>query len=83
MAGGAHGERRSLDVAPGHLLRAEEAADLVELLTQILENGWDATLLPARGGVATDRRVVTSHDEWIEVRSREPVAFSVALADGS
>ena len=27
---------------------------------------------------ATDRRVVASHDEWIDVRSREPVEFRVA-----
>jgi hypothetical protein len=77
---GAHGERRSLGAAPGHLFGAGEIADLENLLTQILENGWDATLLPALGGAVTDRRVVTSHDEWIDVRSREPVEFSVSVA---
>jgi hypothetical protein len=75
---GAHGERRSLEAAPGHLFRTGEVAQLEELLGQILENGWDAALLPARGGTATDRRVVTSHDEWVDVRSRDPVEFSVA-----
>jgi len=73
-----HGERRSLEAAPGHLFRAGEAVDLEALLTQVLENGWDATLLPARGGAATDRRVITSHDEWIAMQSREPVEFTVA-----
>lgn len=75
---GAVGERRSLEAAPGHLFRAGEASALEVLVTQILENGWDATLLPASEGASTDRRVVSSHDEWIEVRSREPVDFSVA-----
>ena len=75
---GAHGERRSLEAAPGHLFAAGEAAELEGLLTHILENGWDATLLPARGGAPTDRRVVASHDEWIDVRSRNPVEFTVA-----
>jgi hypothetical protein len=75
---GALGERRSLEAAPGHLFRGEEAPELEELLTQIMENGWDATLLPSHGGAATDRRVVISHDEWVDVRSREPVEFSVA-----
>ena len=67
-------------MAPGHLFTPGEGAALEALLTQILENGWDATLLPARAGRAADRRVVASHDVWIEVRSREPVTFSVAAA---
>jgi hypothetical protein len=73
---GAQGERRSLEAAPGHRFLAAETSELQELLTQILENGWDATLLPAQDGAVTDRRIVTSHDEWIEVRSREPVELS-------
>ena len=44
------GGRRSLNVSPGHLFTAGEGAALEALLTQILENGWDATLLPARAG---------------------------------
>lgn len=75
---GAHGEPRSLEAAPGHLFRATESPDLQEMLTRVMENGWDATVLPSRGGVAADRRVVISHDEWIDVRSRAPVEFSVA-----
>ena len=63
---GAHGERRSLEVAPGHLFSAREAAEMEDLLTPVLENAWDATVLPALAGAPTDRRVVTSHDEWIE-----------------
>jgi hypothetical protein len=77
---GAHGERRSLEAAPGHLFSAREAANLQGLLTQILENGWDATLLPACGGAPTGRRVVASHDEWIDLRSRELAEFSVPAA---
>ena len=77
---GAHGERRSLEAAPGHLFGGAESPELETMLTVVMENGWDATVLPSRGGVAVDRRVVISHDEWIEVRSRRPVAFSVVAA---
>jgi len=76
---GAHGERRSLDAVPGHLFHAGESAELEGMLAQVMENGWDATVLPSHGGVATDRRIVISHDEWIDVRSREPVEFSAAV----
>jgi len=75
---GGHSERRSLEAAPGHLFGAGEARELETLLRFVLENGWDATALPALGGTATDRRVVTSHDEWIDMRSRDPVEFRVA-----
>jgi len=75
---GAHGERRSLDATPGHLFRGEELTELEGMLTQVMENGWDATVLSSRDGMATDRRLVISHDEWIEVRSREPVEFTLA-----
>jgi hypothetical protein len=75
---GAHGERRSLDEAPGQLFRASEASELHDLLTLVMENGWDATVLPTRDGTVSDRRVVVSHDEWIEVRSRRPIEFNVA-----
>ena len=74
---GGHGERRSLAAAPGHCFSAGEAQELETLLRLVLENAWDATALPALGGTATDRRIVASHDEWIDVRSRHPVEFRV------
>ncbi|MBC8088877.1 MAG: hypothetical protein H7Z40_16555 [Phycisphaerae bacterium] len=39
---------------------------------------WDATLLPARAKQITDRRIVVSHDEWMEMRSQIPIDFSLA-----
>ena len=68
---GAAGERRSLDVAPGHLFAPGEAAALCALLTQVLEYAWDAVVLPAAAGRATDRRLVVSHDEWVELQRAE------------
>ena len=43
---GRHGERRSLEAAPGHQFGAGEARELETLLRLVLENGWDATVLP-------------------------------------
>jgi hypothetical protein len=77
---GTHGEKRSVEAAPGHVFQAGEMEDLEELLTQILESGWDATVIPATGGMVLRRRIVTSHDEWIDVRSAEPVEFPVVAA---
>ena len=77
---GAQAEKRSVEAAPGHLFRVGEAAELQELLTQVLENGWDATVLPASDGVVLNRRIVASHDEWIDVRSAVPVEFRVVAS---
>jgi hypothetical protein len=60
------GERRSLDVAPGHRFVRDETALLGELLTLIMENAWDADILCAEGGTATRTRAKISHDEWYE-----------------
>lgn len=75
---GAHSEKRSLDVAPGYLFNAADVDDLATLLTQVMENGWDAVVLPIRHGAPTDVRISISHDEWLEVSSREPVEFPLA-----
>lgn len=69
---GRHGCRMSLADAPGHLLSAGEP-DARDLLLQVLENGWDAALVPALDGRATDTRVLISHDGWAEIRSARPV----------
>lgn len=64
---GAHGERRSLDVAPGHLFAKPEEPALLRFLQIVLENAWDAEALPASGGRFNGRRLVVSHDEFVEV----------------
>ena len=72
------GERRSLDVAPGHLFDASQGELLIEFVTATMENGWDAFVLSERGMVSGDTRIRISHDEWIELQSTRPVSFSVA-----
>lgn len=74
-ARGALRERRSLETAPGQLFGLSERALLVEFLTQVMENGWDAWVLPTLGDRSLGRRVEISHDEWIELTAREPVPF--------
>ena len=62
-------ERRSLDVAPGHWFQRIERDALLGFLTQTMENGWDAYVLPASNGAAANRRLRVSHDEWAELQS--------------
>jgi hypothetical protein len=69
---GAQNERRSLTKAPGHLFGRDETKPLLELLTHILFNAWDAVLIAQD---ASDRTLATlriSHDEWLEIFTREP-----------
>ena len=61
------GERRSLDVASGHRFGHAEAVLLIELLTLIMENAWDADILCSRNGTASLAYGRISHDEWYEV----------------
>jgi len=77
---GAEGERRSLGISPGHWFAREESAKLEQFLAAVMQNGWDAWVLPARDGTATDRRVRVSHDEWLEVQSSAPVDFGAPAA---
>jgi hypothetical protein len=64
---GALGERRSLDVAPGHRLNFGESSLLVQLLALIMKNAWDADILCSRSGRADQLRTKISHDEWYQV----------------
>jgi hypothetical protein len=64
---GAVGERRSLEVAPGHRFARNEATLFAQLLALIMENAWDADILCSRGGRADDTRGKISHDEWYEI----------------
>jgi hypothetical protein len=72
-----HGEKMSLDMAPGHLVTPEESAEFFDLLLQVLENGWDAFVLPALNGEAAPLRLRISHDGWVIVRSGEPFSLVV------
>lgn len=73
------GERRSVGEAPGHLFEPNDSLALTDLLTHVIECGWDATILPSKGRDATGIRVRTSHDEWIELLSDAPISFSAAV----
>jgi hypothetical protein len=66
-ARGAREERRSIEEAPGHRFVAGEEADLLEFLTLVLENAWDAAVLPAAGGSRTRAQLAVSHDEFVDV----------------
>lgn len=66
-ARGALGERRSLEKAPGHLFTSSERTELKQFLLLTLENAWDARVLNARNGTSNSRRVVVSHDEYVEI----------------
>lgn len=61
---GAHGERRSLEKAPGHLFEEGEASLLLELVGLVMGNAWDADVLCSRGGRVDGVRARISHDEW-------------------
>lgn len=65
---GGLGERRSLEKAPGHLFERDEGQPLVELLTLVMQNAWDADVLCARAGRADRAFARISHDEWYEIR---------------
>ena len=64
---GALGERRSIEVASGHRFDHDEADLLLQLLTMITQNAWDADILWSKDGRATGTRGKISHDEWYEV----------------
>jgi hypothetical protein len=66
---GAQGERRSLEIAPGHLFIADEQRLLLRFLQVVLENAWEAEAYPITGGILNGRRLFVSHDEFIEITS--------------
>jgi hypothetical protein len=74
---GDRGERRSIEVAPGHLFDGGETDLLVEFLAAAMESGWDAFVLPV-GERPSHVRVQVSHDEWIEVQSARAVSINFA-----
>ncbi|MBB4639617.1 hypothetical protein [Longimicrobium terrae] len=74
---GRQGSRLSLEAAPGHLATREDEAEFREVVLQVLENGWDAWLLAARGGKLLPLRIRLSHDGWALMEASEPVVLNV------
>lgn len=66
---GARGELRSLEIAPGHLFAGDDNDALIQFLTAVMENGWDAHALMASSETSIGAHVFISHDGWIEVSS--------------
>jgi hypothetical protein len=66
-ARGDHSERRSLDRAPGHLFTTGDRIALLQFVEVVLKNAWDAHILPAVNGRASNRRVFISHDECVDL----------------
>ncbi len=64
---GTLGERRSLNVAPGHRFDRDETSLLTALLTLVMGSAWDADVLCSIGGRADLKRAKVSHDEWYEI----------------
>jgi hypothetical protein len=76
-ARGTRGELGSLHYKPGHLFETDETDDLLLFLSIVLENGWDAHVLP---GCAEKLlcRIWISHDGWAELNTVEPRSFELA-----
>lgn len=68
-ARGAQGEKRSLDVAPGHLFQAREAPLLAGFLAMVFAHGWDALVLPAGKDPSAGPFLSISHDGKLEYRA--------------
>jgi hypothetical protein len=64
---GAEGELRSLDVAPGHLFQPAERGKLENFVCLVIENAWDACVLPVRGRQGNGRWALLSHDELVDI----------------
>jgi hypothetical protein len=64
---GARGERRALEIAPGHLYSSGDQALLVGDLAQMMTFGWEAYVLPVVGGDRPRQRLFIGHDGWVEL----------------
>jgi hypothetical protein len=76
-ARGARGERHSLATKPGHLFKCGETDELRLFLGMVIQNGWDAHLLPVHTGMG-QRRLRCSHDGWVELAATTPVEIARA-----
>jgi hypothetical protein len=73
----ARGERHSLAAKPGHLFGVGELDDLRLFLGMVIQNGWDAHVLPLSKG-SGERRLRCSHDGWVELAASTPVEIAQA-----
>ncbi len=66
---GSLGERRSVDVAPGHRFDYGDGEGplLQQLLELVMKNAWDADILCSRGGRADQVGAKICHDEWYQL----------------
>lgn len=65
----AHGDSRSLDIAPAQLFRQDEFVELHVLLIQVMAYGWGAYFIPNAGGYFLDFR--TSERFFCKAKSPE------------
>ena len=68
----AHGDPRSLDIAPGQLFRHDEFVELHAFLIQIMAYGWGAYFVPSFGDYLLHFR--TSDKFFCKARSAEKLA---------
>jgi len=68
-ARGFFNEKRSIDIAPGHLFDSLDSSILVQFLTLVIQNGWNAYVLPVFDGKPCPVHVYVSHDEFLEFRA--------------
>ena len=76
-ARGSRGELGSIHYKPGHAFGRGEAIDLRLFVQIVLENGWDAHLLPTRRQ-ASDRRLWLSHDGIVDLYAVMPASLTLA-----
>lgn len=74
---GKDNERNSLWEKPGHLFLWEERERLCAYLDNVLNNFWDALILPATYGQPEALRLRTSHDDYVALWSSTPRQFSL------
>jgi hypothetical protein len=70
----AHGERRSLDDAPGQLLKPGEPDDAISIIVMSLQFVWNCHILASSGRDAA----FVSHDEYGWFASRDEAAVDSA-----
>ncbi len=65
--------KSAIKQSPREAAFRRKGAALITFLTLVLENGWDAYVIPARGTAPIDLRLQVSHDEWLKVHSAVPI----------
>jgi hypothetical protein len=70
---GRHGVRRELFETPGHEFSIQERAELLDLLVQTFEYGWETYTFFDQGESSIHASMFASHDGWYELRSENPL----------